>query len=45
MYPFLRRFFRPSIANILIALYYLGLLLLVAFFLDREPGPFRYLDW
>ena len=45
MYPFLRRHFRPAAANTLITIYYFALLCLVVFFLDREPGPFRYLDW
>ncbi|MGJ7033729.1 hypothetical protein [Niabella hirudinis] len=45
MYRFLRKYFTPAIANLLIILWYLALLALI-FFLSQFPeGSFRYVKW
>jgi len=45
MYTWLIKYFRKSVANLLIFIWYLLLIMLVLFAMDFQPGRFRYLQW
>ncbi len=45
MYPFLSQRFGRRVANVLMTLWYTGLVLLVLYYAGKPTGLFRYARW